>query len=1476
VTAAAEARVAAKPRRKRSIGPRHAWARDGHAHIEIRGADLAADQARRLEDAIEAADGVAWAAYNGVMRRMVVRYDRQRSTLADLVGVVERTEPQTAGPEPITGIPDVDPDFANAVALGADLLGASAGLIGRGLRLPRLPAEFAALPAAFDVLPRLGKGLRGVFGTARTDLGLALASSGIGAASQTSLTSLADAALRVVLLSEASAYRDAWARRAADLYRDVASIRAESLPAATRPTPLIDGPIERYAQRIGTVTLLAAGALAALPGNRRRAAQAVAVGSPRSTRIGREAYAARLGRLLARRGVVVRDSSALRRLDRIDTVVIDAPVLVTGRIVITDVAPVQGTAEEARDMAAWLLGDAKTGASRLGSPPIGRGDWTLSAPSRVDAPIRDKLIGSLRENASPRGETLVLTRRGTLVALVHLEAELDPLGAALMSTARRVGRVLIAGAAPDFAKRVRADGTVAGGSRLADSVRTLQREGGGVALVAARNDVALAAADCGIGIITTAERRPPWGAALLAGPGLESAWLILESASLAKRVSRRSARLALLGSIAGALLTVVDRSPQAARRALTAGAGAALANVVSGIWSAHALGRLPMPVPEGLVPWHVLPIGEVLRLLDTSPNGLSDEQARQRRGAQEIQPENGSRGLLAAAVAELDTPLTGPLAAGAGISAATGSTTDAILVLSVILANALLSAGQELTAGRAMRRLLSAGALRARLHRGEELLLRSADELVPGDVVALEAGDAVPADCRLTTTNRLEVDESTLTGESGPVAKDEAPTLAATVADRTCMVYAGTTIAAGTATGVVVATGRSTEAGRSANMIIEDAPTGGVPARLRTMAAASIPVSAAAAAALLLGGLARGRLVESVSSSVALAVAAIPEGLPFVATAAELSASKRLARHNILVRNPRAMEALGRVDVVCFDKTGTLTQGRIQLRAVSDGRGHRPIEDAGTEFRGIVAAALRASPASNGDEILPHPTDRAVVAGAEQAGVGIADGAAGWRLVRELPFEPERGFHAVLGQIPFGQMISVKGAPEVVLPRCDEWTRAGRTRPLTDQDRQEIDAEVDRLAQQGLRVLAIAERTASRRRHLDDDRVERLQLRGLLGLADATRPTAAEAVRRLRRAGINVVMLTGDHPSTAEAIGAELDLLDGGAVVTGPELDETDEEALDALVSKAAVFARVSPAHKVAVVRSLRRSGRVVAVTGDGANDAPAIRLADVGIALGDQGTAAARQAADMIVVDGQIETIADGVIAGRAMWASVRDAVALLLGGNLGEILFTVGSSAISASPPLNARQILFVNLMTDLLPALTVASRTPRGLSVESLAREGPESSLGTALTQEVTRRAIATALGTTGGWLAARFTGTKGRASSVAMASLVASQLAQTAVASRGDPYVLGAVGLSFAALVGTVQTPVVSHFFGSRPLGPVAWGTVLGASVVATAIGAMPTRWLPDLTRTVERLRAEGARIANAGAAGARLAEAGAKQ
>ncbi|MEV0132533.1 HAD-IC family P-type ATPase [Dactylosporangium sp. NPDC050688] len=1435
----------------RPFGRRTAWARDGFAYIEVRGARdmIGAESGELLEKALETLRGVDWAAWNAALGWLLISYDEDTLGLDDLVEAVASAESDHIPADRAAGPPNLDAETRQLVTLVVDLLGAAWASVARGLRLPAMPRELAAVVAMVDHIPGLRARLRRAVGRDWADLAVSAASAGIDAAGQARLSVLADAAMRVVLLREASAQRDAWQRRAAELPRAAGASRAGRLDDP-RPAALPDGPIERYAHRISTLTLLASGAVALLPGGVRRAARMLAAGSPVPAHAGREAYAAELGRLLARRDVLVRDPGALRRLDRVDTVVIDARALTGGRHVITHVVPVAGTVEDAWKAASRLV-DGHRGTLPTDEDADG---WALTAPQRLDTAIPAAVLDDARASDGRRGKVYALTRNRQPVAVVLVESALDPLTTAMIAAGRQVGQVLLAGAPAEIRRRLPADGTVPGGSRLAESIRALQRDGHVVVLIGERNDTALASADCGFGVLQP-DRRPPWGAHLMGGPGLETAWLLLEAATVAKAVSKRSTLVASQGSAAGALLGNVDLAQRCARRGTLATGVALTANVLSAVWSARGLGRRAVPAPAVDVAWHTLPIQEVMRILDTSPHGISEEAAGQRRRAEAPAGETtpAARGLFGTVVAELDTPLTLPLAAGAGVSAMIGAKSDAALVAAVILVNALLSGVQDVAARRALSRLVSAATPQVRLRRAGVDRDGSIDELVPGDVILLEPGDAVPADCRLIDTSGLEIDESSLTGESVPVVKSVAATRSTAVGEHTGMVYAGTTVAAGSATCIVVATGEKTEAGRSARAALQEPPKSGVQQRLHELTKASLPAAGAAAVALLATGLLRGRLAESINSSVALAVAAIPEGLPFIATAAELSASRRLSERNILVRDPRSMEALGRIDVICFDKTGTLTEGRIALRTLSDGRVQVPTERLTPRHRLILAAALRASPAPNGQETLPHPTDQAVVVGAAAAAVCTDEKAEGWQPVRELPFEPARGFHAVLGTARNGQVISVKGAPEITLPRCVTWHPDGSARPITPADRQEIEAEADRMARQGLRVLAIAERAASGRRRLDEERVDNLEFRGLLGLADPTRATAAEAIDQLRRAGIKVLMLTGDHPSTAEAIAAELDLLNSGTVVTGPELDGADDATIDALVAKASVFARVSPGHKVAVVRALRRAGHAVAVTGDGANDAPAIRLADAGIALGEQATDAARQSADMIVMDGRIETIADGVVEGRAMWASVRESLALLLGGNLGEILFTVGSSLVSTTPPLNARQILFVNLMTDLLPAITVAARPPKHVTADQLIREGPEASLGTALTADIARRAVATSAATAAAWFAAKATGTATRASTVALASLVGAQLGQTALASSGDRVVLGAAGASAAALVGVVQTPGLSQFFGCRPLGPVAWGIVLAATAAGTTVGALrlPRRLLertrPDRSR-----------------------------
>ncbi|WP_345025723.1 HAD-IC family P-type ATPase, partial [Nonomuraea roseoviolacea] len=714
----------------------------------------------------------------------------------------------------------------------------------------------------------------------------------------------------------------------------------------------------------------------------------------------------------------------------------------------------------------------------------------------------------------------------------------------------------------------------------------------------------------------------------------------------------------------------------------------------------------------------------------------------------------------------------------------------------------------------------------------------AADELVPGDVIELRAGDAVPADARLVEASGLELDESTLTGESRLVAKSATPTAAAAVADRASMVYQGTTVAAGHGLAVVVATGEATVAGRTAKLAAAGAPPTGVELRLRALSRRILPVAIGSGVALMATELLRGAPVAAaVAPAVSLAVAAVPEGLPFVATVAELASAKRLSARNTLVRNPSTIEALGRVDVLCFDKTGTLTEGRISLGRVSDGRIERTVEDLSPELRAVVAAALRACPRYEDGRAIPHPTDRAVVEGAERLGVSPADGFAGWRRVDELPFEPARGYHAVLGTYGIGeeggarQAVSVKGAPEVLLDRCTTLRRGAGTAPLDAAARRELEEEVERLALQGHRVLAVAERPASSLADLDESRIERLSFLGFLGLADPVRPTAKRSVEGLMRAGVRVVMITGDHPSTAEAIAAEINAMTGGRVMTGPQLDEVDDGALDEVLREVAVFARVTPEHKARIVAGLRRMGRVVAVTGDGANDVPAIRLADVGVALGSRATPAARAAADIVVVDERIETIIDAIVEGRAMWGSVRDSLSMLLGGNVGEIVFTLGSSLLTGRSALNTRQLLLVNLLTDMLPAMAVAVRPPGAVDPDRLLTEGPEASLGAALTRDIHLRAITTAAAAAAAWLLGRMTGTRARADTIGLVGLVAAQLVQTLAVGGRDPLVLLASLASLAVLAVIVSVPGLSRLFGSRPIGPLGWGIGLGCAAAA---------------------------------------------
>jgi cation-transporting ATPase I len=1020
-----------------------------------------------------------------------------------------------------------------------------------------------------------------------------------------------------------------------------------------------------------------------------------------------------------------------------------------------------------------------------------------------------------------------------LRALVSLRPDPFPLVDELVVAARSAElEMTLVGGTLAFASRLGIDQRSTA-SRAVATVGALQSAGHVVMYVGCRHTTALRVADVGLGVEREGH-RVPWGAHLVIGSGLDNAWRIVDAIPRARDVSRRSALLGLAGASTGGVWAFAGPGRSAAQRALLPINATALVSVGLGTLAGLQAAKRAVPRPDPRYAWHEMTPDGALERLGSDTKGLSADEQSRRQSRSTARVVREPVGLGRAALDELANPLTPLLAVGAALSAAVGSVTDAGLVSGVVVVNALVGGVQRVQTERSLLRLEEHEDIRVTVRVAGELRELSSDTLVVGDVIELEAGEIVPGDCRLLDAAALEVDESGITGESLPVTKSVEATPGASVPERTSMLFEGTSIAAGAAVALVVAVGRDTEAGRSAEAAAAPPPTG-VERRLGRLTRLTLPVSLVGGAAVTgLGFLYRRPARTAVGTGASLMVAAVPEGLPALATLAQVTSARRLAARNALVRNPRAIEAIGRVDQVCFDKTGTLTQGVISLALVSNDGHDEPIESLTDTGRSILAAAARATPAMDGNDLLPHATDQAIVAGAVLAGVADADGMAAWHRVEEVPFESRRGYHVVLGRDgPKQSLVSVKGAPEVVVPLCSTWRRNGTGVAIDANAMRILGDEVERLGRGGLRVLAVAEATAPPDETLDlDDAPDGLELRGFVAFADLVRPTAAAALDDLMSAGVHVAMITGDHASTAEAIAAQLGMLNGGRVLVGVDLDHLSPDELDEVIGEVVVFARVTPIQKVRIVEAYQRIGRSVAMTGDGANDAAAIRLADAGIALGGRGTAAAREVADIVIVDDRIETIVDAVVEGRAMWESVRAAVAILVGGNLGEIGFTLLGSVLTGTAPLNARQLLLVNLLTDMAPALAIAMREPPDRTPERLLHEGPDASLGDALVREIAIRAGATAAGASMAWGVARATGTPTRARTVALAALVGTQLGQTLVAGGTSPLVLGATALSVAALVVTIQTPGLSQFFGSRPMGPIGWTTAITASAAAT--------------------------------------------
>lgn len=751
---------------------------------------------------------------------------------------------------------------------------------------------------------------------------------------------------------------------------------------------------------------------------------------------------------------------------------------------------------------------------------------------------------------------------------------------------------------------------------------------------------------------------------------------------------------------------------------------------------------------QGLPPApHSITLHEIAQLLKSDPEqGLSDAQAaehRQRFGANEL-AEAPRTPLWVRLARQFNQLVIWILIAAAIVSGFLGDTVETVAILAIVLLNGLIGFFQEERAEQALAALRKMSSPQAKVTRGGKTQSLPATQIVPGDRIELEAGDYVPADARLIEAFSLRVQEASLTGESTPVEKDAHAELeaATSLGDRENMVYMGTVVSAGKASGLVVGTGMQTELGHIAGLLQrQEAEQTPLQRRLEELGRVLVYLCLVLVAAVFgLQMLRGGELLEVFLVSVSLAVAAVPEGLPAVVTLALALGLQRMAKRNALVRKLPSVETLGSVTVICTDKTGTLTRNEMTVRTLvtSDneyevtGTGYapqgefrqgdkaldKPLER--PDLRLLLTAGARCNDAKltqkeNEDawKIVGDPTEGALLVAARKAQLDIESD--GHKLVSELPFDSQRKAMSVLIRERDGGMaVYTKGAPEVILRLCQRELRGGRDEPLTDKPlnderRRAIEQQNVALAERALRVLALAYRPQPAE-HGEEIREEDLVFIGLAGMIDPPREEARQAIAACHSAGIRPVMITGDHPSTAKAIAGELGLLAGGAeVLPGQALEELSDQQLKDRVEKVGVYARVTAEHKLRVIKAWQARGQVVAMTGDGVNDAPAVKAADIGIAMGITGTDVTKEASDLVLTDDNFKSIVSAVEEGRSIFDNIQNFVHYLLSCNAGEVLLMFFAALVGWPVPLAAIQILWINLVTDGLPALALALEPP-----------------------------------------------------------------------------------------------------------------------------------------------------------------------
>ncbi|VXD21149.1 putative calcium-transporting ATPase [Planktothrix serta PCC 8927] len=748
--------------------------------------------------------------------------------------------------------------------------------------------------------------------------------------------------------------------------------------------------------------------------------------------------------------------------------------------------------------------------------------------------------------------------------------------------------------------------------------------------------------------------------------------------------------------------------------------------------------------------WHTFAADKVLKVLDTdSETGLTPQQVTQRQeqyGLNELK-ESAGRSPLEILWDQFTNIMLVMLIAVAIVSAfidfRKGSfPKDAVAIFAIVILNGMLGYFQESRAEQALAALKRMSSPRVRVVRDGKMLELAAKELVPGDIMFLEAGVQIPADGRLIEAQNLQVREAALTGEAEGVIKKPNVELPedATLGDRLNMVFMGTEVVQGRGQVIVTNTGMTTELGRIAEMIqgVETEPT---PLQQRMTQLGNVLVSGSLAlvALVVIGGVIRtgnfSSLEDLLEVSLSMAVAVVPEGLPAVVTVTLAIGTQRMVRRHALIRKLPAVETLGSVTTICSDKTGTLTQNKMVVQSVYTlnevfqvtGEGYDPVGElrlitsdenstlspASEVLQPILNACVLCNDAQLQQDknqwiILGDPTEGALLSLAGKVGLFRETQNQQNPRVAEIPFSSERKRMSVICESDAEFAMFTKGSPELILAECDSVLVGDKIISLTEADRQRILDQNNEMAGKGLRVLGFSSRSLTRLPEEGNEETAEQELvwLGLVGMLDAPRPEVREAVKRCREAGIRPVMITGDHQLTAKVIAQDLGIATSDALsLTGQELQKLSQTELEQQVEQVSVYARVSPEHKLRIVQALQKNGEFVAMTGDGVNDAPALKQADIGIAMGITGTDVSKEASDMILLDDNFATIVAATEEGRVVYSNIRRFVKYILGSNIGEVLVIASSPLLGGGVPLTPLQILWMNLVTDGLPALALA---------------------------------------------------------------------------------------------------------------------------------------------------------------------------